>query len=195
MFNRCTCDRCESISGSQELGLGDQVNKFAVSVFVTLLFFVSKPALAQMDVAFGASTLNSPSSTTPTFIFGPQPLNGGTYLSISGNQLFFKEQFGVGGKYHGRRARRFMRGINRTARYFGISTGFGCRRWASAPRESFRQESERRVFVSTTIFTRATSPRARTTRPARISWDTSAPDCGSILRETPLSVLRFTFMP
>ena len=78
--------------------MGDHVNKFAVSVFVALLFCVSKPAHAQMDIAFGASTLNSPSSTTPTFIFGPQPLNGGTYLSISGNQLFFKDQFGVGGE-------------------------------------------------------------------------------------------------
>jgi len=74
------------------------VNKFAVSVFVALLFCVSKPAHAQMDIAFGASTLNSPSSTTPTFIFGPQPLNGGTYLSISGNQIFFKDQVGVGGE-------------------------------------------------------------------------------------------------
>jgi len=78
--------------------LGDYVNKFAVSVFVALLFCVSKPAHAQMDIAFGASTLNSPSSTTPTFIFGPQPLNGGTYLSISGNQIFFKDQVGVGGE-------------------------------------------------------------------------------------------------
>ena len=71
-----------------------------------------------------------------------------------------KTSLALAEKYPGRQARRFMRGINRTARYFGISTGFGCPRLGSAPRESFRQESERRVFVSTTIFTRATSPRA-----------------------------------
>lgn len=65
---------------------------------LSLLVILGLPALAQMDVAFGASTINSADSSAPSFIFGPQPLNGGTYLSLSGNQIFLKDQFGVGGE-------------------------------------------------------------------------------------------------
>lgn len=56
------------------------------------------PASAQMDVAFGVSTLTSLDPSTPGLVFGPQTLNGGTYLSFSGNVLIAKEQFGVGGE-------------------------------------------------------------------------------------------------
>ena len=69
-----------------------------VALLALLVILAFKAAQAQMDVAFGASTLNSAFITTPSIIFGPQPLNGGTYLSISGNQIFFKDQFGVGGE-------------------------------------------------------------------------------------------------
>ena len=74
------------------------MRKFAVCTVFALLVLTTIPAFSQMDVAFGASTLTSAESSQPTFIFGPQPLNGGTYLSISGNQIFYKEQFGVGGE-------------------------------------------------------------------------------------------------
>lgn len=62
------------------------------------VFVLSASAMAQTDVAFGVSTLTSTDTTAPAFIFGPQPLNGGTYLSFSGGHLFAKDQFGVGGE-------------------------------------------------------------------------------------------------
>ena len=61
--------------------------------------FVAFPLHAQMDMAFGVSTLsNLSSSSAPQFVFGPQDLNGGAYLSFSGNAIFIKKQFGIGGE-------------------------------------------------------------------------------------------------
>src|SRR4030095_14592666 len=77
------------------------MTKFVLSM-VSLAVLMVLPAQGQLDVAFGAGTITSADSYTPTSIFGPQPLNGGTYLSLSGNQIFFKNQFGVGGAISGR---------------------------------------------------------------------------------------------
>ena len=184
-------DQNESISGSQELGLGDQVNKFAVSVFVTLLFFVSKPALAQMDVAFGASTLNSASSTTPTFIFGPQPLNGGTYLSISGNQLFFKEQFGVGGEISWKASQALYAGYQPYRPIFWDFNGVWVPKMGKRASGEFQAGIGRRVFVSTTIFTRATSL-VHELHDQHAFHGTLQRRIAALFAETPLSVLRFT---
>lgn len=74
------------------------MRKFAFSALFAVLVLIALPAHGQMDVAFGVSTINSPTSTAPAFIFGPQPLNGGTYLSFSGSQIFYKDQIGVGGE-------------------------------------------------------------------------------------------------
>ena len=74
------------------------MRKSTVVAAFFILISIAIPAYGQMDVAFGASTVNSADLYALTFIFGPQPLNGGTYLSFTGNQIFDKDQVGVGGE-------------------------------------------------------------------------------------------------
>lgn len=90
------CGRVRRIRRAKKKGWGRVVKTF---VWLCVMFvFLSAFASAQTDVGFGVSTLTSAETTAPAFIFGPQPLNGGSYLSFSGGHLFLKDQFGVGGE-------------------------------------------------------------------------------------------------
>lgn len=51
----------------------------------------------QMDAAFGVSGLKAPSASS-TSTSAPLSLNGGAYLSFSGDYLFYKGSFGAGGE-------------------------------------------------------------------------------------------------
>lgn len=67
----------------------------------------------QMDAAFGAGTVSELSSSNSISSFGSTPvsLNGGTYLNFSGDYLFYRGIFGVGGELGWRASHSFFQGI------------------------------------------------------------------------------------
>lgn len=67
-------------------------------VLVAVLFvFASVAAHAQLDVAFGLSTVNGPSASSATGNYAPQNIGGGAYINFSGDYLMW-HSFGVGGQ-------------------------------------------------------------------------------------------------
>jgi len=66
-----------------------------IAALVFLLSIVGAQA-QQIDIGFGVSGLNSPSST-PSAVFTTPSLGGGTYVGFSGDFLLHKD-FGIGGE-------------------------------------------------------------------------------------------------
>lgn len=67
-------------------------------ILVTALFvFAAVAAQAQMDVAFGVSTLSGPSAGSATGNYAPQNIGGGAYPNFSADYLFW-HNFGIGGE-------------------------------------------------------------------------------------------------
>ncbi len=62
-----------------------------------LLVFASVAAQAQLDVAFGLSTVNGQSASSATGNYAPQNIGGGAYLGFSGDYLMW-HNIGFGGE-------------------------------------------------------------------------------------------------
>jgi len=74
------------------------LKKLTLLLFGVTLALANVASAQQIDLGFGVGTISSESaSSTPSLNQPPVSLKGGAYPAISGDVLFFRKHFGIGG--------------------------------------------------------------------------------------------------
>lgn len=74
------------------------MRKLSLLLIVVTVALASAASAQQIDFGFGVGTISAPSaSTAPTLNQPPVSLKGGAYPAFSGDVLFFKKHYGIGG--------------------------------------------------------------------------------------------------